>query len=99
MRLTAVADEHNEALGSDHSEVAVNCLSRVDEEAGRSCGGKGCRHLAADQARLAHAADDQVAGIRQDRLHCVVERVVERKGQVLQRPRLLPDGLRAEEDR
>ena len=75
--------------GCRHSEIAVDCFSKVEEGRGRSSRRECRRDLAPDMARLAKTADDQFALAIEDQPHRVLERPVEAVGERVQRPRFV----------
>ena len=63
-------------VASDHAEVAMARLGRVDEERRRPGRGQGRGDLAGDVPRLAHAADHHAAGALEDQPAGADERLV-----------------------
>src|SRR4051812_47273536 len=60
-----------------HAEIAVDRFRQVQERCGRAGRGEGRRNLAADMARLAETADNQLAWTVQDQADRLLERRAE----------------------
>ena len=71
-------------------------LSEVEEDRGRAGRSEGRGDLAADMARLAEPADDQLALAVEDQLDRLFERVAEAVGQRIERARLVVKDLAPE---
>ena len=59
--LAAVRQRDHDVVALDHAEIAVDGLGRVQEERRRAGARQRRRDLAADDARLAHAGDDDAS--------------------------------------
>ena len=77
LRLAAVGDREQHVVGLNDAEVAVGRFGRVKEEGRRAGAGQRRRHLSADDARLAHAGDDDPALALVEHPHRPVEAFVE----------------------
>ncbi len=75
--LAAVRQRDHDVARLDHAEVAVHGLGRVQEEGGRAGARERRGDLAADDARLAHAGDDDAAAAVADQRDGAREALVE----------------------
>ena len=97
--LAAVRQREHDVVVADRAEVAVDRLGRVEEE-GRRAGARQRRgDLAADDARLAHAGDDDAAAALEQQLDGALEVVVEAIDQAEDRRRLGAQHLAGEIER
>ena len=94
--LAALRDEDRDVALRRHSKIAVDRLGEVEEGRGRAGRGEGRRDLAADMARLAEAADDQLALAVEDQADRSLERVAEAVGERIERSRLVVQDLAPE---
>ena len=75
--LAAVRQRNDHVVGLDHAEIAVNRFGRVEEEGRRAGAGERGGDLPADDARLAHAGDDDAAAAVEQQPDGALEAVVE----------------------
>ena len=59
------------------SQVAVNCLGRMQKVAPRTGGGQRGGDLLADETGFTHAADDDAAGATIDQVHRLAEALIQ----------------------
>jgi hypothetical protein len=85
-RLAGIGQHHKGiVVAGDHAEIAVAGFARMNEQRRRSGRGERRRHLAADVARLTHAADDDAAAHRVEEIDGGDESLAEIRCQYRQR--------------
>ena len=75
--LAAMRQRDDDVLRLENAEVAVDGLRRMKKERRRAGAGERGRDLPADDARLAHAGDDDAAAAVEQQPHRALEAVVE----------------------
>ena len=75
--LAAVRQRHHDVVVADRAEIAVDGLGRMQEPGGRAGARERRRDLPADDARLAHAGDDDAAPAVEEQLDGALEVAVD----------------------
>ena len=80
LRLARLRQSEHDVVAPQHTEVAVHRLGRMEEVAGRACGGERGRDLLGDEPRLSDPRDDDLAAAARDHPHSAAERSIECAG-------------------
>jgi hypothetical protein len=84
LSFAAVGDREQGVTASEHPQVAVERFGGVKEKGRRASAGEGGGNFAADQARFAHARDDDAAFAGEEKIDGAVEGRVEASEEIVE---------------